>query len=259
MYDSAQNCVEKGRIIPGSYGWARQAAVRLAWPIRPPREQERSYSLVLSIRVSAQAARIFAFLPFMLRQFYFRQASRLLVAAVFSLIFPPTFCSSGGAIAAESGVAAPAPASPSVPPSPAVTPAQARQALTVLQDEKKRAELAETLNAIALATEDRNGGEPDSPAPPAPAIPAEPKAPEAPIELTEGGLIAQLLDAIGKRLDVIGGQLRLTAHTLLEIKTVGEWWQHNLGNAERRAIVLDGLWKVAVILGGALLADWLLR
>jgi small-conductance mechanosensitive channel len=195
----------------------------------------------------------------MLRQFYFRQASRLLVAAVFSLIFPPTFCSSGGAIAAESGVAAPAPASPSVPPSPAVTPAQARQALTVLQDEKKRAELAETLNAIALATEDRNGGEPDSPAPPAPAIPAEPKAPEAPIELTEGGLIAQLLDAIGKRLDVIGGQLRLTAHTLLEIKTVGEWWQHNLGNAERRAIVLDGLWKVAVILGGALLADWLLR
>ena len=39
------------------------------------------------------------------------------------------------------------------PVTPAVTPAQARHTLSILQDEKKRAELEQTLGAIARATE----------------------------------------------------------------------------------------------------------
>jgi small-conductance mechanosensitive channel len=195
----------------------------------------------------------------MLRQFYFKLISPLLMAAAFLSIFLPVI-HFGAAFAAEPPADAVAAENPPVPAAPAVTPAQARQALAILQDEKKRAELAETLNAIMLATEirteNRGGAAPAPPATP----PAQAKAPaEAPIELTEGGLVAQLFDAIGKRLDAITDQLRLTAHTLLEIKTVGEWWQYNLGNAERRSVVLHGLWKVAVILGSALLVDWLLR
>jgi small-conductance mechanosensitive channel len=206
----------------------------------------------------------------MLRQLYSNRIRRLLAAAVFPLIVLPGAYPTDSAFAAEPPVAglaaqnSPEPAAATVAP---ITPAQARQTLAILKDEKKRAELAETLNAIALATEAREGMEAASPAVAAPAKPAAPvpakptdaKAPEAPIELTEGGVVAQLFDAIGRRLDTIGDQLRLTAHTLLEIKTVGEWWQYNLGDAERRAVVLDGLWKVAAILGGALLTHWLLR
>jgi small-conductance mechanosensitive channel len=199
----------------------------------------------------------------MLHLFYSKQTRRLLTVAAFPLLFLPGIYSGNGVLAAGPGVAAAAAEKSPVPAAPAaaVTPEQARQALAILQDEKKRAELAETLNAIALATETRDRTEPASVPAPAPAkLASGEKTPaEAPIELTEGGLVAQLFDAIGKRLDAIANQLRLTAHTLLEIKTMGEWWQYNLGNAERRAVVLDGLWKVAVILGAALLADWLLR
>lgn len=202
----------------------------------------------------------------MLRQFYFKRINLLLAAAAFPLLFLPVFYPGNSIFAAEPAAdapAAPAAENSSAPAAPAitVTPAQTRQALAILQNEKKRAELVETLNAIALAMEMRGGvGVEPGPAPPAPAKPAvQEKGPEAPIELTEGGLVAQLFDSIGKRLDAIGDQLRLTARTLLEIRTVAEWWQYNLGDAERRAVVLDGLWRVAVILGGALLADWLLR
>ncbi|GAB1719121.1 MAG: MscS Mechanosensitive ion channel [Nitrosospira sp.] len=196
----------------------------------------------------------------MLCQFDFKQTRRLLAAAAFPLLFLPVFYPGDSIFAAEPAANAPAAENSSAPAAPAitVTPAQARQALAILQDEKKRAELAETLNAIVLAMEMREGVEP-GPAPPVPAKPAEEKGPEAPIELTEGGLVAQLFDSIGKRLDAIGDQARLTARTMLEIRTVGEWWQYNLGDAERRAVVLGELWKVAAILGGALLADWLLR
>ncbi|MBN9124822.1 MAG: hypothetical protein BGO99_05590 [Nitrosospira sp. 56-18] len=196
----------------------------------------------------------------MLCQFDFKQTRRLLAAVAFPLLFLPVFYPGDSIFAAEPAAdasAAPAAENSSAPAAPAitVTPAQARQALAILQNEKKRAELVETLNAITLAMEMREEMEPG----PAPAKPAEAKAPEAPIELTEGGLVAQLFDSIGKRLDAIGDQVRLTARTLLEIRTVAEWWQYNLGDAERRAVVLGELWKMAVILGGALLADWLLR
>jgi small-conductance mechanosensitive channel len=46
---------------------------------------------------------------------------------------------------------------------------------------------------------------------------------------------------------------------LLEIETVGQWWRYNLGVPERRSVVLEALLEVAVILAGALLAEWLLR
>ena len=144
------------------------------------------------------------------------------------------------------------------PVTPAVTPAQARHTLSILQDEKKRAELEQTLSAIARATE--AGTQAESLVPTVPEHPAEAAAPiEAPIELTEGGLVDQLFNVIGRRLDTAANQIRLTARMLLEVRTMGGWWQYYLGTPERRTVVLDGLWKVAAILAGALLADWLLR
>jgi small-conductance mechanosensitive channel len=138
---------------------------------------------------------------------------------------------------------------------PSVTPAQARRALSILQDEKKRTELEETLAAIAQATANTPV---EARAGPAEVVSAAEEAP-LPIELTENGLVAQIFDLIGKRLDTVVDQLRLAARMFLEVKTVGEWWQYNLGVPERRAVVLDALWQVILTLTGALLAEWLTR
>lgn len=146
---------------------------------------------------------------------------------------------------------------------PAVTPEQAKRALSILQDEKKRSELEETLAAIAQAT----GATPvrgpakspvNSPTPPPKVVSAAEEVP-LPIELTENGLVAQVFDLIGRRLDTVVHQLRLAGRMFLEVKTVGEWWQYNLGVPERRAVVLDALWQVILTLAGALLAEWLTR
>jgi hypothetical protein len=120
---------------------------------------------------------------------------------------------------------------PSVTPAvtPAVTPGQARRALSILQDEKKRTELEETLAAIAQATG-------STPATAPVELPAQSSARgregvskgeqvPLPIQLTKNGLIAQVFDLIGKRLDAVGDQLRLTARMFLEVKTVGARWQ----------------------------------
>ena len=208
----------------------------------------------------------------------FSQAYKFPVLPVLMLLASavPLDTAASSAIAAESA-GKPVPVENASPASPAiaaaatapaaVTPAQARHTLSILRDEKKRAELEQTLSAIAEATEARAQPESLLPAvPAAPAAPATPAAPagepaplEAPIELTEGGLVAQLFDLIGRRLDGAAEQIRQTAHMLLGIRRVGGWWQHYLGTPERRVVVLDGLWKVAAILGGALFADWLLR
>lgn len=157
-----------------------------------------------------------------------------------------------------------------------LTPAQARRTLSILRDGAKRAELEQTLRAIAQATAEApttdtaneasapittsdsaqspaavqsNGTSPSGAAP----------AGTIPIEITEGGLVAQVFDLIGDRLHSVGNQLRIAIHTLLEVKTVGDWWQYNLGVPERRTIVTEALLEVVLILGGALFAEWVLQ
>ncbi|PTR16185.1 small-conductance mechanosensitive channel [Nitrosospira sp. Nsp2] len=142
---------------------------------------------------------------------------------------------------------------------PPVTPAQAQRALSILQDEKKRTELEETLAAIAQATAIAPASAPATSPPRAAGSPSTGEQAPLPIQLTENGLVAQVFDLIATRLDVVVDQLRLTGRMFLEVKTVGEWWQYNLGVPERRAVVLDALWQVILTLAGALLAEWLAR
>ena len=142
---------------------------------------------------------------------------------------------------------------------PSVTPAQAKHALAILKDETKRAELEETLAAIAQATAGPTAGPNGTVSSPPPPVVAAVQEQVLPIGLTENGLVAQVFDLIGKRLSAIGDELRLTGRMFLQVKTVGEWWRYNLEVPERRAVVLDALWQVIVTLAGALLAEWLLR
>jgi small-conductance mechanosensitive channel len=146
---------------------------------------------------------------------------------------------------------------------PSVTAAQARRALSILQDEKKRTELEEILAAISQAAASTPASAPvESPAQSSVRVPegvsTGDQAP-LPIELTENGLVAQVFELMGKRLDAVVAQLRLTARMFLEVETVGAWWQYNLGVPERRMVVLHALWQVILTLTGALLAEWLTR
>lgn len=157
-----------------------------------------------------------------------------------------------------------------------LTPAQARRTLSILQDDAKRVELEQTLRAIAQATaeappantpDEVSGSAATSDSAPSPAAvqingtssSGAPSAGGVPIEIAKGGLVAQVFDLIGERLHIVVNQLRAAVQTLLQIRTVGDWWQHNLGVSERRAIVLDALLEVALILGGGLFAEWALR
>jgi small-conductance mechanosensitive channel len=157
-----------------------------------------------------------------------------------------------------------------------LTPAQARRTLSILQDDAKRAELEQTLRAIAQATAEappaNTSDEVSAPAATSDSdqSPAAvqtngasssgvPPAGGVPIEIAKGGLVAQVFDLIGERLHIVVNQLRAAVQTLLQIRTVGDWWQNNLGVPERRAIVLEALLEVALILGGGLFTEWVLR
>ncbi|ABB74817.1 Mechanosensitive ion channel [Nitrosospira multiformis ATCC 25196] len=157
-----------------------------------------------------------------------------------------------------------------------LTPAQARRTLSILQDDAKRAELEQTLRAIAQATaEAPPANTPDEVSAPAATSDSDqspaavqtngvsssgaPPAGGVPIEIAKGGLVAQVFDLIGERLHIVVNQLRAAVQTLLQIRTVGDWWQNNLGVPERRAIVLEALLEVALILGGGLFTEWVLR
>jgi small-conductance mechanosensitive channel len=185
----------------------------------------------------------------------------LLLAFPLATLAPPDARAEAVGKAAGTDISATPPsATPAL--TPGITPERAKRALSILQDEKKRTELEETLAAIAQATGGTPVGDPakspvNSPTVPPKAVSAE-EAP-LPIELTENGLVAQVFDLIGRRLDTVVHQLRLAGRMFLEVKTVGEWWQYNLGVPERRAVVLDALWQVILTLTGALLAEWLTR
>lgn len=169
----------------------------------------------------------------------FPRWERTLTIALLSLLMG--FAVAGAAHAAE----------PSSPPDgqTAVTPAQARHTLSILQDDAKRAELEQTLNAIAQASA---GTEPAA----APAAPAQEE--EEPVALTRGGLLDQLLAATSRRLAGVGDWVSSGGRSLAQIKDLGQWWEASLASPEQKKTLFLALLKAALILACALLAEWLL-
>src|SRR5258706_7152171 len=120
--------------------------------------------------------------------------------------------------------AAPPEQSAAAVPAP-LTPQQAERAISVLEDDQKRAELLQTLRAIAQAAPaaaaassdaapPAAGGEAapaaDHPAPASAATPA-PAAGASAISLTSGGLVAQLITASSARFANLSDELLQTA------------------------------------------------
>src|SRR6202008_2904577 len=112
----------------------------------------------------------------------------------------------------------PAPAAHAADKASVLTPDQARRALDTLTDDKKRAEMIETLRAIANAPAPQSAPAPEQAAPAAtpsaPASAAPASAPQSPVALTADSLGAQLLLTVSEQINDISHEIAYVARTL---------------------------------------------
>src|SRR5580704_2690079 len=121
-----------------------------------------------------------------------------------------------------------------------VSQAQAQQALEVLQDEKKRAALIETLQTIAKA---------------APSASASTST--LPLPLEPASLGAQILVQLSDEITRLANEFAATARAVTEFPILWRWLVHELTDPAARAELLDASWRLALVVGCALGAEWL--
>ena len=173
------------------------------------------------------------------------------------LIFLITSAAPGvAAIAAQNPSATPAaPASSAV----SLTPAQARDALAVLNDPKRRAQVADTLQAIAAA------GELSAPPAASAAVPASAPAAASgaatlvPTAFTSNGLASQMARQGAHLVMHLGKSLRGSVAALLDVASVRAWWNWQLTSPHARAVLVNVTWSLLAALLPALALEWLAR
>lgn len=138
------------------------------------------------------------------------------------------------------------PAPPQPAASEALTPEQAKRALETLQDDKKRGEIINTLRAIANAS-------------PQAAQPAAAPAPEqqSPIPLTADSLGAQLLVMVSEQVGEMSRQVADVARTLTHFPAFYYWFVRTANDPAAYGLLIDIAWKLALVFGSALAAEWL--
>jgi len=156
-----------------------------------------------------------------------------------------------------------APATPRAPAQPApqaTAPAggEMQRLIEVLRDDARRAELLRALEAASRA--------PGSPPPgaPAPAAPPAAEAPPAPAEappaeaalLPPNTLGAQLLMGASQRLQALSDSLVVAAQTLTDVRGIAVWASGVARDPVTQARVMDAAWKLALLFGLGLLAEW---
>src|SRR5579862_2173440 len=149
---------------------------------------------------------------------------------------------------AQTPPVSPPQAAPSTPAPPAVTPAQAQAALEVLQDDRKRAELIDTLRTIAAAA--------PGAATPAPAATATPAAAEAAATAaaTAPTGSAQVLAQTSDWLGAMSHQLAHAARVATDFHQIKAWVNHVATDPETRDAGIDMLWKLGVVIAASTLA-----
>ncbi|MEH2514685.1 small-conductance mechanosensitive channel [Bradyrhizobium sp. AZCC 1610] len=140
---------------------------------------------------------------------------------------------------AQPGVAPAAPAAGNVE---ALTPDQAKRALDTLSDDKKRAQIIETLRAIANA----------SPQPQAAA--GEPKSA---IPLTADSLGAQLLLSVSEQVGEISREVADVVRTLTHFRAFYYWFVRTANDPAAYHQLFDIAWKLALVFLCAFAAEWL--
>ena len=136
-------------------------------------------------------------------------------------------------------------AAPATNKADALTPEQAKQALDTLQDDKKRAQMIDTLRAIANAS---------------PQAQAAPPAGEhkSAIPLAADSLGAQLLLTVSEQVGEMSREVADVARTLTHFKAFYWWFVRTANDPEAYSQLFDIAWKLALVFCGALAAEWLI-
>ncbi|WP_246503890.1 mechanosensitive ion channel domain-containing protein [Plastoroseomonas arctica] len=144
---------------------------------------------------------------------------------------------------------------------PAVTPSEADRLIQLLQDDRRRAEFLRTLEALAAAERQRTGALPAAPAvaTPAPAAPAPAAAAEpAPVDLLPANTLGgQILTTASQRLSALSEQIVRGVQALTDLPSMLRWMSALARDPVTQFRVLDAGWKLALIFGLGLLAEWL--
>lgn len=146
------------------------------------------------------------------------------------------------AISSLSGASAQTPA-PATNRGAALSPEEATRALETLQDEKKRAQMIDTLRAIANAPGQQQAGAPASET-------------KSPIPLAADGLGAQLLLTVSEEISEISGEIAGMARTLTHFPAFYYWIVRTANDPAAYNLLIEIAWKMALVLGCALAAEW---
>ncbi|NPT33772.1 mechanosensitive ion channel family protein [Paraburkholderia xenovorans] len=143
-------------------------------------------------------------------------------------------------------------------PGVTLTPEQARQALAVLNDPKRRAQVADTLQAIAAAGA---LSAPPASAPTAASAPAAASGAAAlvPAAFKSNGLASQLARQGAHWAVRLGKSLRGSVGALLDVSSVRAWWHWQSTNPQARAVLGQVAWSLLAALIPALALEWLAR
>jgi moderate conductance mechanosensitive channel len=165
--------------------------------------------------------------------------SILLACALFAF---PAFAQGGAAPAARASNNA-----------DVLTPDQAKRALETLQDDKKRAQMIDTLRAIAATSPQPQAG--TSPQAQSASPPAEPKSA---IPLTADSLGAQLLLSVSEQVGEISHEIADVARTLTHFPAFYYWIVRTANDPSAYDQLLDIAWKLALVFGCAFAAEWVI-
>ncbi len=145
------------------------------------------------------------------------------------------------AISCLSGVHAETPR-PATSDVAALSPEEAKRALETLQDDKKRAQMIDTLRAIANAS-----GQ----------LPSAPEQ-KSPIPLAADGLGAQLLLTVSEEIGAISSEIASVARTLTHFPAFYYWIVRTANDPAAYNLLFEIAWKLALVLGCALSAEWVI-
>lgn len=145
-------------------------------------------------------------------------------------------------------------------PAAALSPSDARNALAILKDDKRRAELISTLEAISKAAPPAPAAQPaPEPAPePAPA-PAPAAAPAKPATIAPDSVGVQLIGRLSVMLSAYAQQFATSLRSINDLPSLWDWMTTQTVNPVARAAVLEAFGKLLLVLAGALLVEYLVR
>jgi hypothetical protein len=122
--------------------------------------------------------------------------------------------------------------------------------LAILQDDKRRAQLVSTLEAIAKAAPPADA---TAAAAPAPAQPAKPAT------IAPDSVGVQLVGRLSVMLSAYAQQVAMSLRAVNDLPLLWDWISSQAVNPVARAAVLDAFGKLLLVLAGAYLADYLVR